>query len=497
MMTVEGEGSSSHDQSVAIADQHNVLQSVVVESPPPQSQSRITNDGGESGEASGEARGESSNYTRPAHKIRRVPEMPRKKEEAHKYYHPQLVSIGPYHRNKTNLKSFEKIKIEFKSEYVRSCEPQHSENELYNKVAEVTGEARSRYAKGTTEDIDDTTFTKMMFHDGCFILQFIRWIVKNERTHMETMKSHDIALVQRDLFLLENQLPFKVLQALKSFSDFDDKLIDEFIENILRGTHLPQTSSVYDRSELLIHSEQTPDELGDLLEYTWVKNLYCGHHEYFSHGGRFPRHSARDLKMVGIRLRPYHIDLLSYIAFKSTWNGGILTLSKINIDDTTISLLMNMVAYEHCRNTCVPFFCATNYICFLDSIIDSANDVKELRHAGIISNCLGNDEEVVNVIHEMAAGLVPDCRNTCYLKVKLRIEEYHSHKGKTKIATWISEVMRDHFRSPWTAIAVLAALFALLLTAVHTYFAVFPRTDKCQESICNYLKNNTLQSNGG
>ncbi|KAL7195615.1 hypothetical protein ACSBR1_035781 [Camellia fascicularis] len=97
----------------------------------------------------------------------------------------------------------------------------------------------------------------------------------------------------------------------------------------------------------------------------------------------------------------------------------------------------------------------------------------------------------------MAARLVPDYRNTSYFRVMSSIEKYHSHKGKTQIASWIAKVMRDHFRSPWTTNAVLAALFALFLTAVQTYFAVFPHTDKCQKSICNYLKNSTLKSNGG
>ncbi|CAL5420720.1 unnamed protein product [Camellia sinensis] len=74
---------------------------------------------------------------------------------------------------------------------------------------------------------------------------------------------------------------------------------------------------------------------------------------------------------------------------------------------------------------------------------------------GIITNFLRNDEEVVKVISRMAAGLVPD---TSYFRVMSSIKQYHSHKGKIRIASWIVEVMRNHFRSPWPAIAVLAAL---------------------------------------
>ncbi|KAL7169171.1 hypothetical protein ACSBR2_034251 [Camellia fascicularis] len=512
---VQGEGSSSHDQPVAIADENNVPLSVVVESPPPlpppppppPSQSQlyirdafrndIMNEGGESGEA----HGESSNNTKPEHKIQGVPQMlSQKKEmlsqekETQKYYYPQLVSIGPYHHNNRNLKSFKKFKIQFTREYVKSCEP-HSIDDLYKKVAEVAGEARSCYAEGIMKRlrIGDRSFTEMMFLDGCFILQFISCIVENQEDQLKMMTSNEIALVQRDLFLLENQLPFIVLHALMMTRDFMPNIY-KFL-NTIRDTHLPQTPrgyyQIYRGCRMPIKQERFFRELlverVHLLEQMWqIMNYYNRTYSRNrnqpgrgSNSGLFACRSAMDLKMVGIQFRPSSRgDELSYIGFTSTWNGGILTLPKLNIDDTTISFLMNMVAYEHCPDTRARPLCVTNYICFLDSIIDSANDVKELKYPGIICSFLRTDEEVVKVIHGMASGLVPDCRDTTYIWVKSRIEEYHSHKRKTQIASWISEVMRDHFRSPWTAIAVIAAGFALFLTAVQTYFTIFPYSAK-------------------
>ncbi|CAL5420732.1 unnamed protein product [Camellia sinensis] len=522
---VQGEGSSSHDQPVAITDKSVVIESCPTTPPPPQPRpqphirdefrSSIMNEGGESGET-----GESSNNTKPEHKLPRVPQMLRQMETK-KYYDPQLVSIGPYHHNNTNLKSFEKFKIQFTREFVKSCDPPDI-TELYNKVAELAGEARSCYAEGTTEGIEDTAFTEMMFLDGCFILQFVWCIVNDEEGQLQMMKSHEIALVHRDLFLVENQLPFQVLLALMNmnlrFCRWRGKdLISRFIQKI-RGKKPSFFKTYMERLFIevccnwsLYYGWELVDIYGNkqvhVLENTWADHIKYDHTISFRnrkiqgsgniHHHQYPRRSAMDLKMVGIRFRPSHRDCLSCIAFKSTWTGGILILPKINIDETTISLLLNLAAYEHCPNTLANYLWATNYICFLDSIIDSANDVKELKYAGIITNFLRNDEEVVKVIGEMAAGLVPDYRNTSYFCVMSSIEEYHSRKGKTRIASWIAEVMCDHFRSPWTAIAVLAALFAIFLTTIQTYFAAFPRTDKCQESICNYLKNSMLKSNGG
>ncbi|MBA0860120.1 hypothetical protein Goshw_014218, partial [Gossypium schwendimanii] len=46
-------------------------------------------------------------------------------------------------------------------------------------------------------------------------------------------------------------------------------------------------------------------------------------------------------------------------------------------------------------------------ICFLDSLIDEAEDVKDLRDAGILYNGLGSDEEVAKLFNKMNTDLVP------------------------------------------------------------------------------------------
>ena len=73
-----------------------------------------------------------------------------------------------------------------------------------------------------------------MFLDGCFVLQFMYSTAKNNRGDMG-MKSHTIAFVHRDIFLLENQLPFLVLKALMSlrFKEDEEKDIITLSSSIL------------------------------------------------------------------------------------------------------------------------------------------------------------------------------------------------------------------------------------------------------------------------
>ena len=67
----------------------------------------------------------------------------------------------------------------------------------------MDGNARKCSTEGSIEEFDDKAFAQMMFLDGCFVLQFMYSTAKNNCEDMG-MKSHTIAFMHRDIFLLEN-----------------------------------------------------------------------------------------------------------------------------------------------------------------------------------------------------------------------------------------------------------------------------------------------------
>ncbi|KAJ6300607.1 hypothetical protein OIU76_021410 [Salix suchowensis] len=86
-------------------------------------------------------------------------------------YDLSLVSIGPYHHGKPELRDMEMLKVTFTSKFVDDSGL--SIQYLYGKVAEVATDPRRYYTKDSTDEFDDEKFTQIMFLDGCFILQFI------------------------------------------------------------------------------------------------------------------------------------------------------------------------------------------------------------------------------------------------------------------------------------------------------------------------------------
>ncbi|KAK5787186.1 hypothetical protein PVK06_041839 [Gossypium arboreum] len=173
---------------------------------------------------------------------------------------------------------------------------------------------------------DDEKLTWMFFVDGCAILQAVH--MRYGDGDGDGDGDDDMF---NDMFLLENQIPFRVLELLTSLGD--GKMFMNAIRRFIDGTVI------------------NPGE-----------------------------------------------DSFNHIFF-----FGNLRLPPITVNDST----MNLIAYEMCLDF-KNDFTVTSYMCFLDLLIDNAEDVKDLRDASILYNRLGSDEEVAKLFNKMNTDLVPN-----------------------------------------------------------------------------------------
>ncbi|RVW92190.1 hypothetical protein CK203_027139 [Vitis vinifera] len=354
--------------------------------------SSIMEDGGESGE----------NKSQQS-KIQKVPAMLRDDESNNKCFDPWVVSIGPYHRGKPELQLMEGLKTETVRQHV--TESKVEVQDLYNKVVKAVGDARKCYKEGSTDELDDREFAMMMFLDGCFILQFIS--CSTDKDKKMNIKSHNVAFVRRDLFLLENQLPFLVLEALmlpkkdewlEKINNFVDNTRAHSPDHHKQGGWLDRITKKLFREVPQAKEEQQPEQqpvhlLGilhaQLINQSDLNALSCSMSDWSSY------RSANELKAAGIQFKP----------------------SKLVVSRT--SMLLNLVAYESCPGA-PDDFGVTSYLCFMDVLIDHAEDVKVLRSNGILLNFLGNDKQVAKLFNEIAKDLVPNPH--AYARVKGDIE---------------------------------------------------------------------------
>ncbi|KAK2652138.1 hypothetical protein Ddye_011994 [Dipteronia dyeriana] len=388
-------------------------------------------------------------------KIQRVPPMLRGVEENKKCYDPLVVSIGPFHHLK-ELEITEKHKCTMARQY--AVNDGQSYDLLYSKVKAIAGDARNCFSLDSTQVFDEEKFTKMMFLDGCFILQFIRCFVNDYKDL--NIKLCLAAFVKRDLLLLENQLPFKVLKELMSSKEVEwKKTFSTFFTLILV---LPCTSNReidFDQCAHLLDMIQTL--LIDKAALSAPQRNKRGSSDWFS------CRSVKELKAAGIHFRPSQGHQFTDVQFRSTFVLiAFLKLPPIAVDDSTKSMLLNMVAYEACPDA-PDDLGVSSYICFMDSLIDHAEDVKELRSKGILLNFLGSDQQVADLFNQIADNLVPN--PDAYAQVKNKLERHY----RNKIKIWLAEWLHTHFTSPWTVLAFVGAIFALVLSVIQTYEAVY------------------------
>ncbi|XP_059671012.1 uncharacterized protein LOC132316551 [Cornus florida] len=280
----------------------------------------------------------------------------------------------------------ENVKTGMAGEFV--ADSKRDIHEFLDKILEVVSDARNCCLDGSTDAIDDGEFTRMMFVDGCFLLYIIDKFVQFN-FNLKELSGHlgygRWAMLIGDLILLENQLPFLVLQTLMSArfpKDEGEGLIETFIDTyFVNAWILGQRSNgaKYDGDQQPLH----------LLELTRRRFLgshspMTGHGQISSTRGedgprkqdepgccsfkrpslsRLKRHratkqedllkdmfgsesfrSATELKARGIQFRASNTCILNDITFTSRFLHGLVTLPHVVVThQTTKRVFSNMI----------------------------------------------------------------------------------------------------------------------------------------------------------
>ncbi|KAE8702466.1 Tetratricopeptide repeat (TPR)-like superfamily protein [Hibiscus syriacus] len=376
-------------------------------------------------------RGSSSRRTKPL--IQRVSKVLKEmKSDFKKCFEPRLVALGPLHHGNPKFDRAEPSKLKFAA--VFAYENKTTCDFLFGKVMEEIQDLRNCYKPNEIEVYDDEKLAWMLFIDGCAVLCYG---LKGDFEKLNT-KVDRLVFAQLDLFLLENQIPYRVLQILIN-SAIEPEKWKQSITDFIRDDKDKRDSNM----------------IGQML-------LKCGDRR--KHRIRKTFRSIKELKESGIHVKPNKTNNLKNISFYCRFLGKI-RMPHLLVDDSTAAMFMNLVALEMCRDFDNEFE-VTSYLCFLDSLIDTAEDVKELRVAGMLHNYLGSDEEVADLFNKMSRDLVPD--QDTYSAVVKDIHSFCNNPWTPAAA----QVYYSHFSSPWTFLALMGAIISLLFSAIQAYFSL-------------------------
>ncbi|KAM0072897.1 hypothetical protein Hdeb2414_s0001g00041401 [Helianthus debilis subsp. tardiflorus] len=409
----------------------------------------------------------SASYTRQRH-IEKVPPLLFECGSNRKFYEPAVVSLGPYHyKLQTRLAQAEEYKLITLEEYGLSTGL--PVDALYDKVFEVVHDARKCYIDGSTDAYNDEEFNRMMLHDACFILFFIECLARADNKLLlnnEYIGAIGFANVMRDIFLLENQIPFVVIEVLLKLRFPDDEgedILNRFFNYLNYGEAIISDEKVLGDKQPLHLLElyrsyfiaiptnpimRSKMNFSDEYIYNYVKqNRWFG--------------SAMELKSRWIFLRA--TDHASDITFHSYFCYGVFELPTRAISPNTKVIYLNMMAHELCAHNPNDYRVST-YIRIMKSLINRRDDVKELKKKGILIHSLVNDEQVVKMYDEIdVPGVNLRSLNQVWLVINRHLDSCYK--------TWAGELITEYLSSPWKTAGLFAGTVVLVTSCLQTYFA--------------------------
>nr|GLL37220.1 UPF0481 protein At3g47200-like [Ipomoea trifida] len=135
-------------------------------------------------------------------------------------YTPSTISIGPYHHGKPELRKMERLK-ELYTQYFLERRAGVDVEECWKQLKGLERPERY-YGDEIEKEVSGDEFVKMLMLDGCFIVEFVirsyqfvqgQQCEDNDPINKMISRMEERYIVS-DMLLLENQLPFLVLQAL-------------------------------------------------------------------------------------------------------------------------------------------------------------------------------------------------------------------------------------------------------------------------------------------
>ncbi|GFS39922.1 transmembrane protein, putative [Actinidia rufa] len=367
-------------------------------------------------------------------------------------YTPIRVSIGSLHHGKNDLKPMEEHKWRYLKDFL--LHSQKSLEDLVKFIKEREESIRECYEE--TIIFNSDKFVEIILVDAAFIIEVLLkymysgLINSSDRIFEKPMMILDIF---QDFLLLENQLPFFVLEDLFEMLVFETST---FI--VLATNFLARSDILHDKIPNDIASTRVKHFV-DLVRSFLTQRECSPPYKWRNEPVKSP--TAKELHNAGIKFEAISNKNLLDIKFMN----GVMVIPKLVIDDETEGLLRNLLAFERCLyEECYM----TQYMWFLDELIDSSNDVEYLVESGVIENLLGDNNDASNLINKLGVELYLDRENFYLSKLCEELNDYCNipwHK-------WEATLRRDYFKTPWGVISIVAVAILLSLTFIQAVCSI-------------------------
>ncbi|XP_020202783.1 UPF0481 protein At3g47200 [Cajanus cajan] len=392
-------------------------------------------------------------------------------------YTPLMVSIGPVHHKKKELKEMQVDKQRYFHFFRERLESELNLVQYKSFLEQEEPKLRKCYQKKFSY-ISKEQFVELILLDAVFIMElFLRedkkWEYRDDYLMTQGCVSKSI---QCDLMLLENQLPMIVLEKLY------DKVVPSSVKTHTRfiklaqkyfRSYYPHQKSSENKFELrkwekslhftdLIRNSYLPNELRSQTDHSQKECVLRTATKLNEAGISFEKVNDRcllDIKFKKKRFFSWFLCLGCLPCcklFKATFQ-----IPQLKVDHTTECVLRNLVAFEQCHYPEEPYIC--NYVSLIDSLIHTKDDAELLVEKEAIVHELGSDKELATLVNGLCKHVVTN--STCYHQIMEDVNNHYNNDWKWAMGTlrWV------YFRDPWRTSSTIVGVAVLIFTIFNFY----------------------------
>ena len=394
-------------------------------------------------------------------RIYKVPYHLRKWNKA--AYTPRVISIGPYHHNKEEFQTTERHKVTYLRHFMRRCE--RNLDDLVCTIRKLEDSIKFCYVESVQLKSND--FVEMILFDVIFILELF---LKSQQREQATDDPRNVGnclnslddpmnvenwlytLVVHELLLLENQVPFFVIEQLYLLA----------LPSLSKSLSLIQLTFNFFK-HLNVHEKAPEGEIQhftDLLrffELPSVKELPVRHHEVI-----YPKYSLTQLREAGVEFEVVSSNRVLGLNF----NKGVLKIPLLAFEDNMEARVRNIMALEQCDPRKLLYF--TDFILILDRLVNTNTDVDLLSDKGIVVNSLGDNNVVTSIINNLNRGIFRGDMNRNYCDLCKALNAFYEERWHR----WKALLRHQYFSSPWRSASTIAAIILLVLTLIQTILSI-------------------------
>ncbi|KAK0599145.1 hypothetical protein LWI29_002733 [Acer saccharum] len=375
---------------------------------------------------------------------------------------PQIVSIGPLHHGREELKGMEEHKLRYSKQFLQRTQVNLEDFLIFIKSKEK--KLRNCYAE--TIPLASQDFVEMILLDAIFLIEFLLHIsIREFVTSGDRIfgKPWLVIEIRRDIWSIENQIPFFILEDLfelaktrepgKCYDELSiSKLVSPFCRDIFELFSIEESlfEINFSRAKHFIDLLRLCIEPSDYQLDIEIETI------------RTPTlPTITELHRAGVKFEVRSNKHLIDVRFDKI--KGTLEIPKSRISNVSSYYFKNLQMFEtlHCETNHV-----NDYAMLASLLVSSPKDAELLIQNGILENT--GSVATSTFCAEIGNQARVSYNRFYYIDLARDLNDY----CKSPWRKWNANLKQNYFNSPWATISIIAAVLLLLFTITQTVCSI-------------------------